>query len=270
MEFIANISAIPIEPSHEFIMTNAFYKLASPKQFFLFCNKVLPWLSVLFLIALAYGLIGGLYFAPPDYQQGDAFRIIYIHVPSAILSLGIYLFMAVTAAIGLVWRIKIAQTLFRVSAKPGAYLTCLALITGALWGQPTWGTWWLWDARLTSELILLFLYFGIISLQSAISDQDKAIKASSILVLVGSVDLPIIHYSVYWWNTLHQKSTLLTLHKPTIAPEMLFPLLSMILAFSLFYIIVLLLQARNEILIRDQRSAWLRDYLVPSGNGSAN
>lgn len=240
------------------------YKLASPKYFYELSTKFLPWFSILFIFLIGYGLVGGLYLAPADYQQGDAFRIIYVHVPSAILSLAIYLVMAIMAAIGLIWRIKLAQILFACSARIGAGLTMLALITGALWGQPTWGTWWLWDARLTSELILLFLYVGVIALQSAIPDLEKGLRASSILVLVGSVDLPIIHYSVYWWNTLHQKSTILKLQKPSIAPEMLWPLLAMILAFFLFYIIVLILRTRNEILFREQRATWVKEQLNPT------
>lgn len=245
-------------------MFSKLYKFAAPKYFYDVSSKALPWLISIFCLLLTYGLIGGLYLAPADYQQGDAFRIIYVHVPSAILSLAIYLIMATLAAIGLIWRIKLAQVLFASSARIGAALTGLALLTGALWGQPTWGTWWLWDARLTSELILLFLYLGIIALQTSIPDTEKGLRASSILVLVGTVDLPIIHYSVYWWNTLHQKSTILKLQKPSIAPEMLLPLLAMILAFFLFYIIVLLLRSRNELLIREQRAAWVRELLHPS------
>lgn len=245
-------------------MFSKLYKFAAPKYFYDVSTKALPWLIGLFCLLLTYGLIGGLYLAPADYQQGDAFRIIYVHVPSAILSLAIYLIMATLAAIGLIWRIKLAQVLFASSARIGAALTGLALLTGALWGQPTWGTWWLWDARLTSELILLFLYLGIIALQTSIPDAEKGLRASSILVLVGTVDLPIIHYSVYWWNTLHQKSTILKLQKPSIASEMLLPLLAMILAFFLFYIIVLLLRSRNELLIREQRAAWVRELLHPS------
>lgn len=250
------------KPRELLSMLSALYRFASPKHFYEWTIKAMPWLVVFFFVVFIYGLVAGLYFAPADYQQGDAFRIIYVHVPSASLSLGIYLFMAITAAIGLVWRIKIAEVLFSASAPIGASFTCLALVTGALWGQPTWGTWWLWDARLTSELILLFLYFGIIALQKAIIEKDKAIRASSILVLVGTVDLPIIHYSVYWWNTLHQKATLLKLQKPTIAPDMLYPLLAMILAFFLFYIIVLLLRSRNELLFREQRSQWVKTILA--------
>ncbi len=242
-------------------MLKCFYQLASPKRFYWFSTKTLPWVGICFFIALSYGLIGGLFIAPSDYQQGDAFRIIYVHVPSSVMSLAIYLFMALMAAISLIWRIKLAEILFYSSSKIGASLTCLGLLTGALWGQPMWGTWWLWDARLTSELILLFLYFGIIALQAAFPNSEKGIRASSILVLVGSVDLPIIHYSVYWWNTLHQKSTLIQLHAPSIDRSMLYPLLSMIVAFGLFYIIVLLLRARNEILVREYRAAWLKECL---------
>jgi heme exporter protein C len=239
-------------------MFSGFYKLAAPKYYYSITSGLLPWCMVAFVLTLSYGLVAGLYFAPADYQQGDAFRIIYVHVPSAILSLGIYLFMAITALIAVVWRIKLAEILLKESASIGASFTVLALLTGALWGQPTWGTWWLWDARLTSELILLFLYFGVIALQTAIDDKEKAMKACRIIVLVGSIDLPIIHYSVYWWNTLHQKATILKLEAPSIAPAMLYPLLSMLLAFFLFYIIVLLLRSRNELLIREENSQWVK------------
>jgi heme exporter protein C len=247
-------------------MLASLHRLASPKYFYNLTSKMLPGLVIAFLLLLSYGLVGGLYLAPADYQQGDVFRIIYVHVPSAVLSLGVYLFMAVMALIGLVWRIKLSQILFLSSTKIGAAFTGLALLTGSLWGQPTWGTWWLWDARLTSELILLFLYIGVIALQTAIPDEEKGIRASSILVLVGTVDLPIIHYSVYWWNTLHQKSTILKLARPSIAVEMLYPLLSMILAFALFYIIVLILRSRNELLLREQRTSWVKSL---SGKNNA-
>lgn len=243
-------------------MLTSLYKLASPKYFYEISTKLLPWLFGCFVVSLGYGLVAGLYLAPPDYQQGEVFRIIYVHVPSAVMSLGIYVVMATAAAVGLIWRIKLAQILFKNSVPIGAALTCLALLTGALWGQPTWGTWWLWDARMTSELILLFLYFGVMTLQSAIPNVEKGMRASSILVLVGIADLPIIHYSVYWWNTLHQKSTLLKLQKPSIAPEMLYPLLAMILAFSLFYIIVLILRSRNELLLKERKATWVKERLV--------
>jgi heme exporter protein C len=243
-------------------MFKTFYQLASPKYFYQASTKLLPWLFLLFGLAISYGIVSGLCLAPPDYQQGQVFRIIYVHVPSAIMSLAIYLFMAIMAGIGLIWRIKIAEILFYTSVRTGAILTALALFSGALWGKPTWGTWWLWDARLTSELILLFLYFGIIALQTALVEREKAIRASSILVLVGIIDLPIIHYSVYWWNTLHQKATLFKLQAPSIAPEMLYPLIAMILAFLLFYIIVTLLCTRNELLIRENQSQWVKNLLT--------
>ncbi|MBA2655081.1 MAG: heme ABC transporter permease [Gammaproteobacteria bacterium] len=251
-------------------MLSTLYKFAAPKNFYTFCTASLPWVMVLFGITLSYGLVGGLYLAPADYQQGEAFRIIYVHVPSAVLSLGVYLFMAIMASIGLIWRVKLAEVLFAVSAPIGASFTFLALVTGALWGLPTWGTWWLWDARLTSELILLFLYVGVIALQSAIVEKEKAIRASSILVIVGVVDLPIIHYSVNWWNTLHQKASILKFNSPSIAPSMLYPLLAMILAFLLFYIIVLLLRARNELLLREHRSHWVKNILATENNASFN
>lgn len=238
------------------------YKLASPKHFYQTSLKIQRWAWLFFAIFLCYGVVFGLFFAPQDYQQGDAFRIIYVHVPSAVVSLAIYMLMAICAVIALIWRIKLAGIIFAVSAPVGASFTLLALLTGALWGQPTWGTWWLWDARLTSELILLFLYFGVIALRSAITEKDKATKASALLILVGSADLPIIHYSVYWWNTLHQKATILKFQQPSIALEMLWPLLSMIIAFFLFYLGILLIRSRTEILEREYHSAWVKDLLT--------
>ena len=199
------------------------HKFASPKIFYTFAGRSLPWLSVLCLFLLSYGIVAGLILAPADYQQGEAFRIIYVHVPSAFLSMMIYMLMAVNAAISTIWRIKLADIIVRTSASIGAWFTFLALVTGSLWGKPMWGTWWIWDARLTSELILLFLYLGVIALQSAIRDRQAAAKAGNLLVLVGVVNIPIIHYSVYWWNTLHQGATLSKFAKPSIDPSMLYP-----------------------------------------------
>lgn len=184
-----------------------------------------------------------------------------MHVPAAMLSLGVYCLMAANALVYLVWKIKLADVIAAVSAPLGALFTALALLTGALWGKPMWGTWWIWDARLTSELILLFLYFGVIGLRSAIPDQDRASKATSILLLVGVIDLPIIHYSVYWWNTLHQQSTLLKLGSPSIAPSMLYPLLAMIIAFSSYFAAVLLMSVRNELLRRERHTHWVGQVL---------
>lgn len=242
-------------------MLGFIYKLASPKYFYQISSQLQPWIWVFFVVFFSYGIIGALYLAPADYQQGEVFRIIYIHVPSAVLSLAIYLFMSVSAVIALVWRIKMAEVLFLASAPIGTTFTFLALVTGSIWGKPTWGTWWLWDARLTSELILLFLYFGVLALQSAIVDQQKAVKACALLVLVGTVDLPIIHYSVYWWNTLHQKATILKLQQPSIALEMLWPLLAMLVAFSLFFVGVLLLRTRSELLDRETQTTWVKELL---------
>lgn len=239
-------------------MIRYFYPIASPKSFYYFAAKLIPWLGVATVFLFVYGLIGGLFLAPADYQQGDAFRIIYIHVPSAALSMGIYVAMAVFSMIALIWRIKLADMLAKESAIIGAWFTVIALLTGSLWGKPMWGTWWIWDARLTSELILLFLYLGVIALRSAISDNDRAMQASGILVLVGIVNIPIIHYSVYWWNTLHQKSTLLQFQRPTIDSAMLYPLLAMLAAFFLYYVTVLLLRTRCEILLREQQANWVK------------
>jgi heme exporter protein C len=178
-----------------------------------------------------------------------------VHAPGAWLSMAAYATMAVAAAIGVVWRIKLAHAVAAAAAPIGASFTILALATGAIWGKPTWGTWWVWDARLTSELILLFLYAGVMALRGSIDDRDRADRAS------GVVNLPIIHYSVYWWNTLHQPSTLTRIAKPAMAGEMLWPLLAMMLAFTLFFGAVLLVRLRAEILQRERTASWLRGEL---------
>lgn len=236
------------------------YRLASPKSFYYIAKQLIPWVWLSAGLLLIYGLVDGLVFAPPDYQQGDAFRIIYVHVPSAALSLLIYSVMTISSVIFLVWRIKLADVISKVSAPIGAWFTACVLITGALWGKPMWGTYWIWDARLTSELILLFIYLGIILLRRAFGDNEQAgSKAAAILTLVGAVDLPIIHYSVDWWNTLHQKSTILSIAKPTIAPSMMWPLLALLLAFMLYYIGLMLMRARREILLREQKTRWVQE-----------
>jgi heme exporter protein C len=231
--------------------------LISPKIFFRFASALLPWLTVLFIFTFSYGLIGGLALAPADYQQGDGFRIIYVHVPCAILSLMIYGVMASAAFSALVWRIKMAFLVIKHSAPIGAGFTFLALVTGSLWGKPMWGTYWIWDARLTSELILLFIYLGIMLFQSAAAQKSAGGRAVAILILVGFVDLPIIHYSVYWWNTLHQGSTLRLLSPSAIDSAMLYPLLSMITAFISYYAIVLFMRIRHELIAVDANHHWL-------------
>jgi heme exporter protein C len=208
------------------------------------------------------GLYGGLVLAPPDYQQGDGFRIVYVHAPAAWLSMFVYATMAAGAAVGLVWRIKLAHAVAAASAPVGASFTFLALATGAIWGKPMWGTWWVWDARLTSELILLFLYAGVMALRASIDDRDRADRAAAVLALVGVVNLPIIHYSVYWWNTLHQASTLTKIGKPSMAGDMLWPLLAMMFGFTLYFGAVLCLRLRAEILQRERDASWLKTELA--------
>lgn len=236
-------------------------QLVSPKRFYTLSNQMMPWLFGLATVFFLYGYIGGLVLAPADYQQGNGFRILYVHVPSAFLSLLVYSFMAANALVFLVWRIKIANILIRASAHVGAWFTVIALVTGSLWGKPMWGTFWIWDARLTSELILLFLYIGFITLQSAISDETQAAHAGALLLIIGFVDIPIIHYSVYWWNTLHQGASLTLFEKPKIDASMLYPLLSMILAYVCYAGAVICLRARNELLFREQQSDWVKNIL---------
>jgi heme exporter protein C len=202
------------------------------------------------LLLLGLGMSWGLAFAPADYQQGNGFRIIYVHVPAAAFSMGVYVAMAGAGAIGLIWRIKVAAMVARSCAPVGAAFTFLALATGSLWGKPMWGTWWVWDARLTSELILLFLYLGYLGLQEAIDDWDTATRAGAVLALVGLVNIPIIHYSVEWWYTLHQGATLFKLGRPSITPAMLRPLLVMMAAYGCLAITVVVMGARNEVLQR--------------------
>ena len=228
----------------------SFYRLASPNYFYEQSGRLLPWLAAVTLVLFLTGLVWGLAFAPADYQQGNGFRIMYVHVPAAVFSMSVYVAMAIAGGIGLIWRLKVAAMVARSCAPIGAAFTFLALATGSLWGKPMWGAWWVWDARLTSELILLFLYLGYIALQEAIEERDTADRASAVLALVGLINIPIIHYSVEWWYTLHQGATILKLGKPSIAPAMLWPLLVMLVAYGLLALLVVLLGTRNEVLER--------------------
>jgi len=243
-----------------------FHKLASPPHFYRIAGLLSPWLMWPALLLIVIGTYGGLVLAPPDYQQGDGFRIIYVHVPSAYLSTMIYALMAVASAIGLIWRIKLAHAVAASAAPIGASFTALALITGALWGKPMWGTYWAWDPRLTSELILLFIYFGYMSLRSAYEDVNVADRASAVLAVVGVINLPIIHYSVIWWSSLHQGPSIKKLDAPSITGDMLWPLLLLIFAFTLFFAAMLLYRVRAEVLEREQNSRWVYD-LVGDGAG---
>jgi heme exporter protein C len=238
-----------------------FYKLASPPYVYGTAAALAPWFLWSAAIAIGCGLVGGLVFAPADYQQGDAFRIIYVHVPSAWLSLFSYTTMAAAAAIALIWRIKMGHAVAAASAPIGASFTLLALVTGSLWGRPMWGTYWAWDPRLTSELILLFLYAGVMSLRSAFEDPARGDRAAALLGLVGVVNVPIIHFSVVWWNSLHQGATVTKWGKPSMPGSMLWPLLSMFLGFMLFYGAVLCVRLQGEILNRERQAKWVREAI---------
>tara|TARA_Y100000034_G_scaffold130054_1_gene187624 strand:+ start:1402 stop:2145 length:744 start_codon:yes stop_codon:yes gene_type:complete len=238
-----------------------FHKLGSPKWFYEISGKLMPWIAAFSLLALVVGSVWGLVFAPQDYQQGNSFRIIYIHVPAAILAQSCYMMLAVAGVVGLVWRMKLADVALQCAAPIGAWMTFVALITGSIWGKPTWGTYWEWDARLTSMLILLFLYFGIIALRMAISNRDTAAKATSVMAIVGVINIPIIKYSVDWWNTLHQPATFTITEKPAMPPEMWLPLLVMVLAFYGLFTLNLFMRMRLEILKREHKTRWVRDAL---------
>jgi len=243
------------------------HRLASPPHFFRASGTLGRWLLWPSLICIAVGAYGGLVLAPPDYQQGDAFRIIYVHVPSAYLSMLVYVLMAVASAIGLIWRMKLAHAVAASAAPVGASFTFLALVTGAVWGQPMWGTWWVWDARLTSELILLFQYIGYMALRAAFDDLAKADRASAVLALVGVVNIPIIHYSVIWWSTLHQGPTISKFDNPSITFDMLWPLLTMILGFTLFFLAVLTKRLQGEVLEREHHARWVQEAVAGAAAG---
>jgi heme exporter protein C len=236
-----------------------FYKLASPPFVYGLAAKLIPWLLGLAVILIGVGVVGGLVFAPPDYQQGDAFRMIYVHVPSAILSLSAYTTMAVSGAIGLIWRIKIGHAVSAATAPIGASFALMTLVTGSLWGRPMWGTYWAWDPRLTSELILMFLYVGVMSLRSAFEDPGRGDRAAALLAIVGVVNVPIVHFSVVWWNSLHQGATVVKLGAPSMPSSMLWPLYASMLGFMMFFAAVLCLRLQGEILNRERQASWVRE-----------
>ncbi|WP_165856659.1 heme ABC transporter permease CcmC [Marinobacter sp. JSM 1782161] len=235
-----------------------FHKLGSPKWFYCIAGRLMPWFLVSGLALMVTGIVWGLGFAPADYLQGNSYRIIFIHVPTAFLAQAAYVMMAVAALVTLVWRMKLADVFVRAVAPVGAVITFLALFTGAVWGKPTWGTWWIWDARLTSMLILLFLYFGVIALGNAIADEKSSARAVAVLVLVGVVNIPIIKYSVEWWNTLHQPATLKLTEKPSMPPEMWVPLVLSILGLYLLFGWLACYRMKTEILFRERRSRWVQ------------
>lgn len=239
-----------------------FHLLGSPREFYRISHYITPVFGFLFLTLTISGTYLGLFVAPADYQQGESYRIIYVHVPAAWLSMLIYTIMAIAAAIGLVWRMKMAFIVAICSAPIGAAFTALALITGSLWGAPMWGTWWEWDARLTSQLILLFIYWGVMALYYAFNERQTAERAMALLAVVGIVIVPIIHYSVEWWSSLHQTSTVLSKGGPAMPASMLTPLLLMALGFTFFYAYILFLNARTTVLLRERNSQWVKSLIT--------
>jgi len=234
-----------------------FHKLGSPPHFYRIAGKLAPWFGALALIALVVGTFKGLVLAPADYQQGDGFRIIYVHVPSAYLSLMAYVVMATGAAIGLIWRMKLAHAVAAACAPIGASFTFLALATGSIWGRPMWGTWWVWDGRITSMLILLFLYLGVMALYDGFDNKEAAGKACAVLTLVGTVNIPIIYKSVDWWYSLHQPASIKFTGGSTMDASMLYPLLWMIVTFYALFAACLLRNIRAELLARESSTRWV-------------
>jgi heme exporter protein C len=239
-------------------------RFANPARFMRLSATLLPWFAAAGLAAIAAGLYLGLIVAPPDYQQGEAVRIMYIHVPAAWMALNVYLFVAAASAIALVWRHPLAEIAARSAAPIGAAFTFVCLASGSLWGRPMWGTWWVWDARLTSVLVLFFLYLGYIALVNGFDDAARGGRAGSILALIGVVNLPIIKFSVDWWNTLHQPASVLRFGKPTIALPMLLPLLVMALGFALLFAALLLVRMRTELNERKIRALRLNSIARPA------
>jgi heme exporter protein C len=228
--------------------------LANPTRFLSLVDRIVPWLAAVTLILLCLGLYLSFFVAPPDYQQGETVKIMFIHVPAAWLAMFGYMLIAVAALGSLMWRHPLADVAAKTAAPIGATFTFVALVTGSLWGKPMWGTYWVWDARLTSVLVLFLLYLGLLALWQAIEEPGRAGRAAAILALVGAVNVPIIHYSVVWWNTLHQPASVFRMGGPSIDPSLLAPLLVMALAFTLLFILLHLIAMRAEILRRRVRA----------------
>lgn len=236
-----------------------FFTFAAPSRFYALSGALLPWLWAAALLLAAAGLWMGFFIAPTDATQGEAYRIIFIHVPAAWLSMLLYVVMAGWAAVGWAFKARLASMVARALAPTGAMFTVIALWTGALWGKPTWGTWWVWDARLTSELILLFLYLGYIALVNAIDDERRADQAGALLAVVGSINVPIIYFSVKWWNTLHQGATISMTAAPKMASTMLTAMLLMTFAFWAYAFAVVFTRTRAQIMERESHARWARE-----------
>lgn len=242
-----------------------FHRLGSPRWFYEKTGPWIFWLGLLSLALLTLGTVWGLGFAPVERVQGNSYRIIYLHVPIVFLSMAGYYIMAISGAVGLIWKMKLADMVMKSAAPIGAVFTFIALLTGAVWGKPTWGTWFEWrDPRIASTLLLLFLYLGVIALQASYQNRQMADRFSAILAIVGTVNIPIIYGSVYWWNSLHQGATLKFSGGSSMHPSMLWPLIVMIAGFYCFYGYVLLKSVRAEILQREYRTQWVKELVAAS------
>ncbi len=246
-------------------MWSFFHKLGSPPWLYAISGSILRWLLPITLVALAGGIFWALMVVPPDFRQGNSYRIMYLHVPAAIVAMAGYYVMAIAGGISLIWKMKMADVAMKSCAPIGAALTFLALVTGSIWGKPTWGAWWVWDARITSVVILLFLYVGVIALYEAYDNKEAAGKACAVLSLVGMVNIPIIYKSVDWWYSLHQPASIKFTGESTMDPSMLYPLLFMIITFYALFTCLLLMQMRVEILDRERKTGWVRKLLDARG-----
>lgn len=246
-------------------MTSNFHRFANPARFMRLTDVVLPWLAIAAVASLAIGLVMA-FRAPPDYQQGETVRIMFVHVPAAWIGMMCYGCMAAASAVALIWRHPLADVAAQAAAPLGAGFTLICLVTGSLWGAPMWGTWWVWDARLTSVLILFFLYLGYIALANAFDDSERGARAAAILALVGAVNLPIIRFSVVWWNTLHQPASVVRMGGPAIDPAILDPLLVMALAFQLIFLGLWILRTRTA-LVRRKIETLRRRAAASGGRG---
>ena len=243
------------------IIKKFIHQFASPKSYLLKVDRYYTAIFYLSIFIFSLSVFWGLFLTPEDYIQGNSFRIIYLHVPASFVSQSLYAVMAISGVFYLIWRVKLAAYLIVAIAPIGAMTTFIALITGAIWGIPTWGTWWQWDARITSTLILFIMYLGLISLHSSFTDYERADKLLSWLVIIGAVNLPIIKKSVDWWSTLHQSASITLTEKPSIDPVMLYPLIGSIIGFVGLVVCLVLLSSKNQILIREKTKTWIRDYV---------
>lgn len=254
---MTNVKAMNVPPTAQSKKGAGLHRFANPARFLRLAGRLVPWCAAATVLLIGAGLYFGLIASPADYQQGESVRIMYVHVPSAWMAMFVYTAIAVASAAALIWRHPLADIFAKAASPLGAGFTALALVTGMLWGKPTWGAWWVWDARLTSVLILFFLYLGHIGLMNAFDDPARGRKSAAILALVGFVNVPIIHKSVEWWNTLHQPSSVMKLSGPSIDTSMLIPLLLMALGFTFYFATLVMLRMKSEIVAARIRAARL-------------